>query len=274
MSERPRFPWFLFAGLALGLVAGLVVSMLIAPTHYTQTSPAALSAAAKEDYRALISLAYLSDGDLGRATSRLMLLGDTNVVDELAAQSQRVYARGGSTDEAQALSLLAVSLYQLGHSATQQVLGTPVLGTPIQLPTELNVTRAPTFTPLPTFTPRPSPTVTPTQGAPFALAAREQTCDPDIMPALIQVEVYDAANTPVWGVPLTVTWNGGSNTFHTGLFPLINDGYADFQMSPDVVYTLQAGINGEQVGNLQAPQCTKPDGTTYWGGWKLSFKQP
>jgi hypothetical protein len=94
------------------------------------------------------------------------------------------------------------------------------------------------------------------------------------MPALIQVEVYDASGTPVFGVPITVTWNGGSNTFYTGLFPLINDGYADFQMTPDIVYTLQAGVGGEIVTNLQAPQCTKTDGTAYWGGWKLAFKQP
>lgn len=271
--NRPRFPWYLLVGLALGLVAGMVGSLAIAPLRYVQTSPAALRAEEKDFYRGLIALSYLADGDLGRASARLALLKDSNPVDELAAQSQRVYAQGGAIDEAQALSFLAVSLHQNNPNNPTVIVGTPLVSTEDSQPT-LEVTRAATFTPLPTFTPRPSPTITPTQGAPFALVSREQICDPNLLPALIQVEVYDAAGTPIFGVPLTVTWDGDSNTFYTGLFPQINEGYADFQMTPDIVYTLQAGEGGEQVGNLQAPQCSNPDGSTYWGGWKLSFKQP
>lgn len=99
-------------------------------------------------------------------------------------------------------------------------------------------------------------------------------CDPNIPPLLLQVEVYDKAGTPIFGTPLTATWDGGTNTFYTGLYPQMDEGYADFEMTVDVVYTLQAGIGGEQVGGIQAPQCTRPDGSTYWGGWKLTFKQP
>lgn len=271
--NRPSFPWYLLAGLGIGLIAGIIVSLLIAPLRYTQSNPAALAAGGKDIYRGLIALAYLSDGDLGRASARLALLQDSNLVDALAAQSQRVYAAGGSVEEAQAFSLLAVSLYQKNHGSPTPAAGTPMTVMPTAQPTR-EITRAATFTPLPTFTPRPSPTVTPTQGAPFALVSRIQVCNPDIPNALLQVEVYDAANTPVFGVPLTATWDGGSNTFFTGLFPNINDGYADFEMTPDVSYTLQAGEGGEQVSGIQAPLCTKADGSNYWGGWMLAFKQP
>lgn len=271
--NRPRFPWYLLVGLALGLIAGMVGSLVIAPLRYVQTSPAALNLEDKDVYRGLIALSYLADGDLGRASARLALLKDPSPVDALAAQSQRSYAQGGSIDEAQALSLLAVSLHQKNQNNPAVSLGTPLAITEIVPPT-VEVTRAATFTPLPTFTPRPIPTLTPTQGAPFALVSRDQVCDPNILPALLQVEVYDAGGVPIFGVPITVTWDGGTNTFYTGLFPQMNEGYADFQMTADVVYTLQAGLGGEQVGNLQTPQCTKPDNSTYWGGWKLSFKQP
>jgi len=133
---------------------------------------------------------------------------------------------------------------------------------------------AATFTPLPTFTPRPTPLSPPRLALrlPWSPASRfaiQTSCLP-----LLQVEIYDKSNVPIFGTPITVTWDGGTNTFYTGLFPQINEGYADFQMTPDMVYVLQAGLGGQQVGNLQAPQCIKPDGSTYWGGWKLSFKQP
>jgi hypothetical protein len=271
--NRPHFPWYLLVGLALGLMGGMVASLAIAPLRYIQTSPVALNADDRDVYRGLIALSYLADGDIGRASARLALLKDSSPVDALAAQSQRVYAQGGSIDEAQALSLLAVSLYQGTQNSPTVSVGTPMPITEANEPTQ-QLTRAATFTPLPTFTPRPSPTITPTQGTPFALTSREQVCDPNIIPALLQVEVYDKSNTPVFGVPLTVTWDGGTNTFYTGLFPQMNEGYADFQMTVDVVYTLQAGVGGEQVSGLQAPQCTKADNTTYWGGWKLSFTQP
>jgi hypothetical protein len=271
--NHPRFPWYLLVGLALGLIGGMVASLAIAPLRYVQTSPAALNPEDKDIYRGLVALSYLADGDIGRASARLALLKDSSPVDALAAQSQRVYSQSGSIDEAQALSLLAVSLYKGGQNNPTISVGTPMPITEIIVPTQ-ELTRAATFTPLPTFTPRPSPTVTPTQGAPFALISREQVCDPNILPALLQVEVYDKSDTPIFGVPITVTWDGGTNTFYTGLFPQMNEGYADFQMTVDVVYTLQAGVGGEQVSGLQSPQCTKADTSTYWGGWKLSFKQP
>jgi hypothetical protein len=271
--NRTRFPWYLLVGLALGLMAGMVGSLAIAPLRYVQTSPAALNSEDKDFYRGLIALSYLADGDLGRASARLALLKDSNPVDALAAQSQRVFAQGGSIDEAQALSLLAVSLHQKNQNNPTVSVGTPLAITE-NVPPTVDITQAATFTPLPTFTPRPTPTITPTQGAPFALVSREQVCDPNILPALIQVEVYDAGGVPIFGVPITVTWDGCTNTFYTGLFPQMNEGYADFQMNADVVYTLQAGVGGERVPNLQSPQCTKPDGSTYWGGWKLIFKQP
>ncbi len=261
-----RFPWYLVVGLVVGIVTGIVISLLIAPVRYVDTAPSSLNASAKDDYRSLIALAYLADGDLGRATSRLGLLRDLNVIEALSAQSQKVYTLGGASDEAQGLSLLAVSLYQLA-SGTLVPTVAPTIN-PLVTPA------APTLTPLATFTPRPAATFTPTIGAPYVVLDRKQVCDPALPPGLLEVVVIDAAGNPKPGVTLTVTWQGGQDHFVTGLFPETSPGYADFQMNTDVIYTLQAGEDGEQTSNLQAPQCTNTNGSTYWGGWQITYKQP
>ena len=56
--------------------------------------------------------------------------------------------------------------------------------------------------------------------------------------------------------------------------PEINAGYADFQLTPGVVYTLRLTDGGEPVNELGAISCSASDGQTYWGGWYLVFQQP
>jgi hypothetical protein len=269
--KRRNFPWYLVSGMILGVVIGLACSMWIAPMTYYDTSPAGLSEAYKQQYRNLIALAYRADGDLPRAEARLKLLNDPDPIQALAAQAQALQAGGQHVEEAKALAILTAALFQEARAGGMQAATSTAT-----LPSSnaAGGTPRPTLTPLVTFTPRPTATSQPTQGSPFVLQDRQQVCDPYKQPALLIVEIYDSSGNPLAGVDVTVTWDDGQDTFVSGLFPEIDKGYADFTMDPDVVYSVQAGEGGEVVVNIQAPQCTNADGTNFWGGWKLTFKQP
>jgi hypothetical protein len=111
-------------------------------------------------------------------------------------------------------------------------------------------------------------------GAPFALKERSRVCDQTSSQSNLQVQINDAAGKPVPGVEIQVSWQGGQDAFFTGFMPEINAGYADFQLTPGVVYTLRLTDGGEPVNELGAISCSASDGQTYWGGWYLLFQQP
>ena len=99
-------------------------------------------------------------------------------------------------------------------------------------------------------------------------------CDPNIKEALIQVSMLDAARQEVAGVELVVSWDGGENSFFTGLKPELGAGYADFSMTPGVVYSLRLARGGQPVSNLSATECENSDGSRYYGTWRIVFIQP
>ena len=76
MKFLRRIPWYLIGGLLLGIILGLVYSWLISPIEYVDAAPSALRADFKDQYRALVALAYQADGNLGLAGARLEALGD------------------------------------------------------------------------------------------------------------------------------------------------------------------------------------------------------
>ena len=283
--------WYLLTGMLIGLGLGLLVAWVIYPVQYIDSSPYSLGASSKEDYRRMIALAYLADGDLERARQRLALLRDTSLVQVLADQAQRLMANNGAPQEARALAQLAADLQQAPAGAA---VGTPkdkASRTPTRVrPTKqgtpspsleigqvvLTATLKPSNTPKPmaTFTPRVTVVFSPTPGAPFALKEKHKVCDPTLPNALLQIEVVDGAGQPAADVRVDVTWNGGQDSFYTGLFPNADVGYADFSMSPGVIYSLQVGDGGEVVPKLEAPACKNSDDSTYPGGWFLTFNQP
>lgn len=153
--------------------------------------------------------------------------------------------------------------------AASPAAGTPTAGN--ALPT---VRSSPTArTSVPSSTSLPTRTATTTPGAPFALDQQELVCDPKLTSPLIQVETYDAASQPVPGVEVVVNWEGGEDHFFTGIKSEINPGYADFDMTPGVSYTLRL-VEGGQPISLTASECEKAGGARYWGSWKLVFIQP
>lgn len=272
--ERPPFPWYLVTGLILGVVFGLVYSMWIAPVMYYDTLPKSMSNDSREQYRNWVALAYQADGDLDRAQSRLMQLGDSNPISALGMQAQRAQASGKYPQEAQALAILSAALFQKAQAGPQLPTSSPAPSLENGNSQSGTPGVRPTLTPLITFTPRPTATPVPTRGAPFVLQDRQQVCDEYKMPALLMVTVKDTSGKPIPNVTITVTWDSGQDQFVTGLYSEIDKGYADFQMSPEIQYSVQAGYGGETATGIQAPECTSANGSSYWGSWLITFVQP
>ena len=292
MNER-RGPWYLFTGLLIGVALGLLIAYVISPVEYIDTAPYSLRSDAKENMRGLIALAYKADGDLGRARPRLALLQDASPLQVLADQAQRMLAKNTSPDEARALAQMAADMQGSPAAAPEATLPGDQAATPTPAPSRpksktsptatleigqvvLTPTHAPTKTrtPVATFTPRSLARASATPGAPFALKAKTKICNPKQPNSLLQVEVHNAADAPVSGVRVDVTWGGGQDSFFTGLYPLKDPGYADFIMTSGVTYNLQIGEGGELVSKILAPDCKDSDSSTYAGGWMLEFNQP
>ena len=305
MNEQ-RGSWYLLTGLILGIVVGLVVAWGLLPLNADAVTPQSLRADYKDAYRAMIALAYDATQDLTRARSRLALLQDEDPPSVLAAQSQRYLAAGYSFDEAASLARLAVALGEAPAPAPRTptagpttapaagVTVTSTLDASALPPTEATASPAAedaitpatpegtptvsstptlTFTPIPTFTPLPTRTPTPTLAPPYVLLSQNLVCDPAFGVSLIQVQVTNAAGEGVPGVEIIVQWEGGEDHFFTGLQPEIDPGYADFEMTPEVAYTLHIADGGEAVP-LFVPECDDPTAGRFFGGWYLTFTHP
>ena len=294
MKPDRRGSWYLLTGAVLGVAMGLVYSWLISPVKYIDAPPYALRADYKDDYRALIAVAYMYSSDLLRAEGRLAQLKDVNTAQTLAVQAQLAAVEGRPQEEVQALNDLAMALGagvvpensnttpappSTFIPAASQASPTPLImdtatgpTTTLQItPTTLNV-----LLQISTSIPQPTPTATPspTPGAPFVLQDTHIVCDINQLSPLIQVELRDAAGQPVPSVEVFVTWQAGQDHFFTGLHPEFNLGYGDFAMAPDVVYSIHLADGGPAVSDLAASECTAEDGSRYWGSWYLVFVQP
>jgi len=291
MSERRR-PYYLITGLVLGLLLGILYARVLNPPVLVNLTPGRLNPADQDQYRLMIALAYQTDGDLGRASARLDLLGNNPLAD-LASQAQRMLASGGSMDEARVLALLAQALAQPSAppatsepSPTDTPLPSDTPGATPELPTltpsptldlaaavhSPTPSRSPSITPTgaATYTPRPSNTPQPTAGAPFLPQESRAVCDVPGAAGYLVVEVQDSAETPVAGVRIVVSWPGGQDVFYTGLHPQIDPGYADFEMSEGLVYSVRAGEGGQAAGEISTSGC----GAGVLGGWSVLFQQP
>ena len=295
--------WYLLTGFVIGIVLGLVYAWLIAPQQYKDTSPASLQPEFKDQYRAMIAAAFVANGNLARAEARLKLLGDQDVVRTLSEQAQLTLAEGSDPRAAQALGLLAVALGQ-GESAT---VPSPV---PTELPTDDLISTSPpspTLTlPIPTETVEPTapstqasptpdqtdqtpqitrtvlsratplatrtPTITP--GSPFVLQENTFVCDREISGPLIQVMAENSRGRQIAGEQIVASWEGGEDHFFTGLKPELGRGYADFLMTPGVIYEVSMSGGGQTVSDLTPAECETQAGGRYWGSWLLVFSQP
>lgn len=298
-----RGHWYLLTGFVIGVVLGLVYAWLISPQEYQDTSPASLLPEFRDQYRAMIAAAFVANGNLPRAEARLALLGDSNVEQALTEQAQRTLAEGDSPQEAQALGLLAVALGQ-GNTdflPDDESSGTPAAGETSTTPQSTNnestsaqVTLKPdseetsiTAFPLPddqspqvtlsilsTATPLPTQTPTATPGSPFVLQNNTFVCDPNLPNPLIQVVAENSSGEPLPGQEIISNWDGGEDHFFTGLKPELGLGYADYSMTPGVVYQVRMAGGGQTVPDITAAECETQGGSRYWGSWLLVFSRP
>ncbi|MES0361994.1 MAG: hypothetical protein ABUK20_13820 [Anaerolineales bacterium] len=297
-----RGHWYLLTGFVIGIVLGLVYAWLIAPQQFQDrdTSPASLQPEFKDQYRAMIAAAYVATGNLPRAEARLELLDDDDVVRALAEQAQRTLGEGNSPLQAQALGLLAVALGQ-GESALiptsipdettaqDQIPNTPQITNTITATAEESTSEsaAANSSPLPsdltpqatrtsnlTATPLPTRTPTITPGTPFVLQENNFVCDTKITGPLIQIVAENSSGQQLSNREIIVTWEGGEDYFYTGLKPEIGSGYADFLMSPGLVYEVRMAGGGQTVPDITPAECETDSGRRYWGSWELVFSRP
>jgi hypothetical protein len=298
-----RGHWYLLTGFVIGIVLGLVYAWLISPQQYQDTSPASLLPEFKDQYRAMIAAAFVATGNLPRAEARLVLLGDSDVEQALTEQAQRTLGEGDSPQEAQALGLLAVALGQgetdfppndgpsgtaIEGGASNTPQSTNVESTSAEVTSEPNgeetlITASPlssdqtpqsTRTILATATPLPTRTPTATPGSPFVLQSNTFVCDSNLPNPLIQVIAEDSSGEPLPGQEIITSWDGGEDYFFTGLKPELGFGYADFLMTPGIVYQIRMAGGGQTVPELTAAECETQGGQRYWGSWLLVFSRP
>ena len=259
-ERRRQPPWYLLTGLLLGLGLGLLISLVISPVTYKDTAPAALTEEYKADYRLSIARVYQANLDIERASQRIALLQDAAPVESLAAQAQQVLS-AGKEQAARALASLASALSTFNPLKVEAPEPT--------LPLNSSSGAAASVTAAPEVAASPSPAAE----GPFVIVDRQQVCDAAQTPGLLQIEVRDSSGTPVPGIQINVAWDGGLDTFFTGLKPAISAGYADFQMTPGVSYSLRVGDGGETLNGLSTPDCTDSGGNVFAGGLYLVFQR-
>jgi len=311
MRLPPRNPTiYIILALLAGLGLGLTYSWLISPVTYVDANPAVLRADFKDQYRVVIAASYASSHDLARARARLELLNNIDPVGELSAQAQRMLAAGESMKRVQPIAQLAADLLQgfpstpIANTSAKRTpaTNTPFVGTPfnpiVDTPgPETPITdetmspttefSEPTLVPTLSFeqtplvpqtvtipTPRPTATPKPVSGSPFTLTEQDKICDTNLKPGLLQFVFMDSRRRQIAGIEIIVTWAKGEDRFFTGFKPELGDGYADFIMQADTVYSIRVAEGGSFVPDISAPACTSSEGSAYLGGLLLTFQQP
>jgi hypothetical protein len=294
-----RIPWDLLLALLVGLGAGLVYAWMIAPIGATDTQPRTLRPDFKDQYRSLIAAAYAATGNLPRAQARLALLGDSNSVEALNGQAQRMQANSQSFERADLVAALAQALDEnadVQHTGLAVTSTLPPTSTSALEPADqsgdiltattilaasevpLDLSETPqvieTSTVVSVSTPRPTSTSTPAPGEPFKLTGQETVCDSNLPTGLLQVLVLSSNRRQIAGAEIDITWDGGEEQFFTGLKPELGNGYADYIMTPNVIYSIQLARGSDVASGISAPTCQSSNGETYLGGIKLTFQQP
>lgn len=267
--------WLLLS-LVIGLAGGLYYAWIVDPVIFTDASPARFSSRYREEYIILVSQSYAVNGNWPLAQQRLAALDDPDIAQtvndllETAVRQQR---------PAPLLEQLAVVARQLGAEGQAIALFAPTLPAANLQPTPTPaIATTPTNTPLPittpTDTPIPTPTGTATRPATatpqpnYRLTEQTRLCNDDEAISRIEVIVLDAFLNDLPGIEIEVSWQNGSDRFYTGFKPENGRGYADFEMSPDVSYTVYLPDGSPEVSGLRIEECA----SGLSGGWQLTFQ--
>ena len=252
MTKPPerKPPFYLLTGLLIGLMFGLVIN-IASPAKRSNLTPATLSDEYKDQYRLMTALAYASSSNIGRAKARLAWLGDNDPVRALASQAQLSLADSKSQRQARALASLAEDLQSFLDSAqsTSVAVNTP---DPSQQGAQA------------------TPFAETAENASYIMKSQELLCKSSDTPPLVKLFVFDAKDNAQAGVKLTIASSQGTEEFYTGAHPEQGPGYAEYELSPGVQYTLS--VQGTAlVGGLQAAACETDAGDSAWGSWLFIF---
>jgi hypothetical protein len=280
--NRPRRPFSVRAfliGIALGIGAGLGYAWVLNPVVEYSTEPWQLRQEDRDQYMVAVALGFAGDGNLDRAVERMLSLYPRGApaldpFQEFADAACRLATTGyvDSNSGRRAIRSM-MTFYQLqGKTGCADTLipdinAQPTAVVQIELPT-------PTLPPPATKTPTPpagiaaatSPTppriVVPTSvpQRDFVLANVSTFCDEDIS-GVIEVFVQDFGGVGIPGQAVRVRWDGGQDTFYTGLKPERGPAYADFQMEPGREYIIEMpGRSDPSAQALGAVACTTETG--------------
>ena len=119
METEKRSNLYLLTGLIFGLAIGLVISLMVAPAINRDAAPAQLAENDKAVYRLVIAQTFVSDYNLLRAQSRLLLLGDPSPSVAIAAQIQELQGPGANGD-VEALQRLMDALGTASQTPAQE----------------------------------------------------------------------------------------------------------------------------------------------------------
>ena len=117
---------------------------------------------------------------------------------------------------------------------------------------------SPLYVTPPTAAPRRTPTEIP-QEDDFSIAPVRTFCSVT-RAGLIEVIVQVPGEGQVPGVPVRVLWEGGEDTFFTGLKPERGEGFADFQMAANQTYRVEIPGRSSRTTDLPASPCTTESG--------------
>ncbi len=281
--EQNRGNWYLFTGLILGLIMGMVYAWVLSPITEVDTHPNLLREDYKDIYRSLISRAYQANNNLPRAEARLALIGDEEPTLALAAQAQRFLADGGDNEMAKILANLSAALQAAAVQISTVIPPTETdpgndssaEGSGNNTSTEGQSQNSANATPAPTDVVYTSPTASPTTSPPFILQDSSPICDPTLGESLIQIIATDGSGEGVPGVTLEISLGTDpTEIFYTGLKPELGLGYADFLAEPGLTYQLEISESGLIISDIEVPTCQTESENSYWGSWEIYITHP
>jgi hypothetical protein len=255
-------PVVLLLALAAGVAGGLAFAWALDPIESYESAPHALRLKDKYVYLALIGDLYVKEDDLALAESRLATLGIEAEGPVLASLLSDYLDAGGRPEDGRNLARLAETLGAKGG-----VLNVFAVG-PVSSP-------EPTGTVTPQETALPTMAASPTPAPVFFLAEQTAVCAEPGLPGSIQVWVRDAEGNGLPSIEIVVSWDSGEDRFFTGLRPNLGQGYADFEMAPEVKYDVTlASFRADTAKGLASELSSGVCPTdTLALDWRLAFQQ-
>jgi hypothetical protein len=262
-QQREGISWgVLIFGLAIGIIGGLLYAWVVDPVEIEDITPYQLNPDNQAIYLLLVSQAYVQDGNLDRATTRLAQLGNAQIRDVLAQLADDAYLSGGDFYEVQAYTAMAVALGAQPRSAevfSGTSIAQPGNGGQLTLTPELSVSPSSVPTVVPTSE-EAAPTATATAiqipaNTTLKLTALQTICQDDYPAGRLEVYVLDSSGAGIPAIRVQVSWGGGRDEFTTGAKPQVSPGYADFDMQPDQNYTVTLIGASEPVTGISSALC-------------------